>query len=201
MAKEREHHYAITTRWTGNTGRGTADYRAYERRHEFEAVGKPAIAGSADPAFRGDAARHNPEEMLVAALSGCHMLWYLHLCAEAGVAVMSYIDRAEGLMHENADGSGRFVRVMLRPEIEIIPQAPTLQPPNIPLNLCLRIFVVSIRSPSRPLEFDQQYLGRLLGLPAPAHVVEDEHVGALLAFNRRGKNGKLGIRAEILGES
>ncbi len=119
MTATREHRYAITTRWSGNTGRGTADYRAYERRHEIEIAGKSAIQGSADPAFCGDASRHNPEELLVAALSACHMLWYLHLCAEAGIVVTSYVDAAEGLMQEEAGGAERFVRVVLRPKIEI----------------------------------------------------------------------------------
>ncbi|NBB81786.1 MAG: OsmC family peroxiredoxin [Alphaproteobacteria bacterium] len=115
----REHRYAVQVRWTGNRGAGTADYRAYERSHEITAVGKPALTGSADAAFLGDAAHWNPEDMLVAALSACHMLWYLHLCADAGVVVTRYHDRAEGLMEQGKGGGGRFVRVVLRPEVEI----------------------------------------------------------------------------------
>ena len=83
----REHQYAVTVRWTGNTGTGTATYRSYERAHEISAEGKPAIAASSDPVFRGDKARWNPEELLLAALSGCHQLAYLHLCAVAGIVV------------------------------------------------------------------------------------------------------------------
>jgi organic hydroperoxide reductase OsmC/OhrA len=83
----RQHRYSVTLRWTGNLGRGTADYRAYARTHELRAPGKPVLAGSADPGFRGDADRWNPEELLVASLSACHQLWYLHLAAEAGLVV------------------------------------------------------------------------------------------------------------------
>ncbi|MBL8837521.1 MAG: OsmC family protein [Alphaproteobacteria bacterium] len=119
----REHHYETTVTWTGNLGTGTSSYRAYSRAHEIAVEGRPVIPGSSDPAFRGDATRHNPEDMLVASLSACHMLWYLHLCAAAGVVVTRYVDRAEGVMAEEADGAGQFVRVVLRPEIALAPAA------------------------------------------------------------------------------
>jgi organic hydroperoxide reductase OsmC/OhrA len=82
---------------------------------------KPVIPGSSDPEFRGDPSRWNPEELLVASISACHKLWYLHLCADAGIVVVNYVDRAEGLMREDADGSGRFERVTLRPEVAVAP--------------------------------------------------------------------------------
>lgn len=120
MAKK--HHYDVTITWTGNTGSGTSGYREYERQHEISAgPGKPPIPGSSDPTFRGDASRWNPEDLLVASLSACHQLWYLHLCAEAGIVVVSYIDHAEGVMEETPDGSGRFERVVLRPQIKVTP--------------------------------------------------------------------------------
>lgn len=120
MAKT--HHYAVIVEWTGNTGTGTSDYRSYERMHEISAgTEKPAIPGSSDPAFRGDAARWNPEELLVAALSACHKLWYLHLCAEAGIVVFAYTDHAEGIMEETSDGSGSFREVILRPKVTVAP--------------------------------------------------------------------------------
>jgi organic hydroperoxide reductase OsmC/OhrA len=81
--------------------------------------GKPDLAGSSAPEFRGDAARWNPEELLVAALSQCHMLWYLHLCADGGVEVTGYLDEPEGAMEEAADGSGRFLEVVLRPRVTV----------------------------------------------------------------------------------
>lgn len=116
----RTHRYSVTVRWTGNTGTGTSDYRSYEREHEISAgAEKPVIAGSSDPAFRGDAGRWNPEELLIASLSACHKLWYLHLCADSGVQVVSYVDHAEGVMEEADDGSGRFSMVLLRPEVAI----------------------------------------------------------------------------------
>jgi organic hydroperoxide reductase OsmC/OhrA len=117
----REHRYQVTVEWTGNTGTGTSTYRAYERRHDISASGsaKPDIPGSSDPAFRGDAARWNPEELLVASLSACHQLWYLHLCADAGVVVTAYVDRAEGTMIEEATGAGQFSRVVLRPVVTV----------------------------------------------------------------------------------
>ena len=116
----RTHRYQVVVEWTGNTGTGTSTYKGYERRHEISAgTQKSPIPGSSDPAFRGDPSRWNPEELLVAALSACHKLWYLHLCALAGVAVTSYIDHAEGEMEEAADGGGSFRRVTLRPEVTI----------------------------------------------------------------------------------
>jgi organic hydroperoxide reductase OsmC/OhrA len=115
-----EHHYRITTTWTGNLGTGTSDYRAYSRDHEITIAGKSApLAGSSDAAFRGDPARYTPEELLVASLSACHMLWFLHLCADAGIVVTEYEDAASGAMSENADGSGEFTSVILRPRAVI----------------------------------------------------------------------------------
>lgn len=121
---DREHRYSVTVTWTGNRGTGTSGYRDYARAHEIAAPDQPAkppIPGSSDPAFRGDGARWNPEELLVASLSACHKLWYLHLCADAGVVVTAYVDRADGTMVEAADGSGRFARVVLRPEVTVAP--------------------------------------------------------------------------------
>jgi organic hydroperoxide reductase OsmC/OhrA len=116
----RTHHYSVTVKWTGNTGSGTSGYKDYERRHEISAATqKPPIPGSSDPLFRGDAARWNPEELLVASLSACHKLWYLHLCAVAGVVVTSYVDHAQGEMEETPDGGGHFLRVTLHPEVTI----------------------------------------------------------------------------------
>jgi len=115
----REHHYHVTVEWIGNLGIGTSGYRDYDRRHEITVEGKPVIPASSDPAFLGDPARYNPEDLLVASLSSCHMLWYLHLCAEAGIVVTEYVDRAEGTMAEGAGGAGRFTHVTLKPEIAV----------------------------------------------------------------------------------
>jgi organic hydroperoxide reductase OsmC/OhrA len=115
----RRHPYKVRIEWTGDQGTGTSAYRAYRRDHVIEAPGKPLIAGSADPAFRGDPARWNPEELLVASLSACHQLWYLHLCADAGVVVVGYADSACGTLIETADGGGQFERVVLRPQVQV----------------------------------------------------------------------------------
>ncbi|MGA8533440.1 MAG: OsmC family protein [Candidatus Tumulicola sp.] len=114
------HRYATTVTWTGNLGTGTSDYRNYSRASTIAAGGKAPIDASSDPAFRGEGARWNPEELLVASLSTCHMLWYLHLAAVAGVVVTEYRDEADGTMEERS-GAGRFVRVTLRPRVTIAP--------------------------------------------------------------------------------
>lgn len=115
----RQHTYRTTLEWTGNKGMGTSDYRAYGRDHIVSAGEKPAIAGSSDPVFRGDPDRWNPEELLVAALSACHQLAYLHLCASNAIAVTGYRDDAQGVMVESPDGGGRFARVVLRPRVTV----------------------------------------------------------------------------------
>ena len=116
----KRHTYQTQVDWTGNTGEGTKTYKGYGRDHTITCEGKPQIQGSSDPAFRGDATRYNPEELLVASLSTCHMLWYLHLCAVNKVTVIEYSDRASGVMEETEDGSGAFVRVELRPVVTIL---------------------------------------------------------------------------------
>jgi len=116
---ERIHRYTVTNRWTGNLGSGTSAYTAYSRNHELSGGGKSAvIPGSSDAAFRGDPSRYNPEELLVGALSTCHMLVMLHLCADAGIVVSDYSDEAEGEMREH-DDRGEFTRVVLRPRMRI----------------------------------------------------------------------------------
>ncbi len=119
MSGTRDHRYAVAVTWTGNLGTGTSAYRAYSRNHEIAAEPKPVILGSSDPHFSGDATRWNPEELLVASLSACHKLWFLHLAAQAGIIVSAYADHAEGVMAENSDGAGRFTRVVLRPAVTV----------------------------------------------------------------------------------
>lgn len=113
----KEHHYKTTIQWTGNKGTGTNGYRNYERSHTISVENKAIIEGSSDPAFRGDKTKYNPEEMLLASLSSCHMLWYLHFCSEEGIIVTDYKDHATGIMMETANGSGQFTEVTLYPEI------------------------------------------------------------------------------------
>lgn len=113
------HTYTCAVEWTGNTGKGTAGYKSYGRDHVIRAAGKPDIAGSSDPAFRGDAARYNPEDMLVASLSTCHMLWYLHMASDAGIVVTAYRDAPVGTMVEDAKRGGYFTSVVLHPTVTI----------------------------------------------------------------------------------
>lgn len=116
----KEHFYKAKVNWTGNLGTGTSAYTAYSRAHEISGEGgKAIIQGSADPIYRGEASRYNPEELLIAAIAGCHMLWYLHLCADAGVVVVDYEDEASGILTENADGNGKFSEVTINPRVTI----------------------------------------------------------------------------------
>jgi organic hydroperoxide reductase OsmC/OhrA len=117
---QHEHNYRVSTVWTGNRGPGTSNYRAYARDHEISVDGKTApVLCSSDPAFRGDPSRYNPEELLVGSLSACHMLWFLHLCADAGIVVTDYRDDAAGTMVEHPDGGGQFRKVILKPRAVI----------------------------------------------------------------------------------
>jgi len=120
---EKTHKYSVDVHWSAAGGEGTKSYRSYRRDHTIVVEGKPEILASSDPAFRGNPVRHNPEELLVASLSSCHMLWYLHLCATNGIVVLDYRDRATGTMREDRDGSGRFVGVELRPEVVLAAEA------------------------------------------------------------------------------
>lgn len=115
----RDHRYRLSLDWTGNLGSGTSGYCDYARDHAIGGDGKPPIPGSSDPAFRGDATRWNPEELLVASLSACHQLWFLHLASDAGLCVTAYHDDAEGLMTEGQDGAGQFTEVVLQPRVTL----------------------------------------------------------------------------------
>jgi organic hydroperoxide reductase OsmC/OhrA len=113
------HHYSAELVWTGNHGDGTADYERYGRDYAVRMVGKPELPGSADPVFRGDATRHNPEDLLLAAVTSCHMLSYLALCARSRICVLAYSDRAEAVMETTPDGGGRFTSATLHPRVVV----------------------------------------------------------------------------------
>lgn len=113
------HLYECATEWTGAGSTGTINYRAYDRAHISHAAGRPDLFGSSDAAFRGDSSRWNPELLLVAALSQCHLLQYLHLCAVGGVTVLAYRDEASGAMEEDGAGGGTFTGVELRPVVTV----------------------------------------------------------------------------------
>lgn len=122
----RSHNYEVAVNWTGNLGSGTLDYRAYSRDHVIGVEGKEEIEASSDPNFRGDDSRVNPEELFLASISSCHMLWYLHLAAVNGITVLEYEDAAKGTMEENAEGGGRFTAVKLSPRV-VIAQADKIE--------------------------------------------------------------------------
>ena len=115
----REHRSALRSVWTGNRGTGTSGYRDYDRTVTVDIDGKPALEASADRPFRGDPAKWNPEDLLLAALSECHLLSYLHACVTAGVVVESYRDEATGVMTEDGRGGGAFTEVVLRPRVVV----------------------------------------------------------------------------------
>jgi organic hydroperoxide reductase OsmC/OhrA len=115
----KEHLYTTTVTWTGNKGSGTMDYRSYDRDFVISVDGKVDISGSSDSAFLGDKSKYNPEDFLLSSISSCHMLWYLHLCSKNEIVVIDYKDTATGIMEENADGSGKFKEVILKPEVLI----------------------------------------------------------------------------------
>ncbi len=118
-----EYEYKARLVWEGNLGDGTSTYQGYGRQWRVQVDGKPDFVGSADPAFRGESEKHNPEDLLVAALSACHMLSYLALCARNKISVVSYRDEASGVMRTTPEGGGRFESVTLRPEVRIADQS------------------------------------------------------------------------------
>ena len=113
------HSYSLKLDWQGNKGTGTSSYRAYGRDYSISMDGKPDLLGTSDPAFLGDPAKHNPEDMFLASVASCHMLWYLHLASTAGIVVTAYEDNAEAEMTMNKDGSGQFSSVTLKPTVTI----------------------------------------------------------------------------------
>ena len=151
------HEFRTITRWTGNLGSGTSGYRNYSRDHVVGGVGKAAeIAGSSDPVFRGDRSRYNPEELLVASLSTCHMLWMLHLCADAGIVITHYEDAASGTMSIHEDGGGEFTRVVLRPRMTITDRARVADAKNLHQRASELCFIA--RSVRFPVEHEPEVL-------------------------------------------
>lgn len=123
LVMDKKHPYTLTVEWTGNSGEGTAGYRSYERSHTISVHNKVVIEGSSDAAFRGDMTKHSPEELFVASIASCHMLWYLHLCSDAGIVVTAYKDEATATMVETDNGGGRFTEVVLHPVVTITNEA------------------------------------------------------------------------------
>jgi len=113
------HTYSSHIQWTGNRGQGTANYRGYDRTWDVAVPGRAPIHCSNDPLLGGDKGKMNPEDLLLSALSGCHMLWYLHFAADAGIVVTAYEDRPQGVGEAGPGGAGRFVSALLRPTVTV----------------------------------------------------------------------------------
>jgi organic hydroperoxide reductase OsmC/OhrA len=143
MNVRRTHRYELAVSWTGNRGTGTSGYRDYGRDHQVSADGRPPIAGSADPTFRGDKTRWNPELELLAALSQCHMLSYLHVCVNAGVVVTAYADEPYAVMAETTDGGGHFTEVVLRPRVTVADPAMADQAQELHAEASAKCFIAS----------------------------------------------------------
>ena len=126
MCRMKAHHYAAHLIWDGNLGDGTATYAGYGRQHHIVIAGKPDLTGSSDPMFRGEAEKHNPEDLFLAAISSCHMLAYLALCARKGICVTAYEDAASGTLVFDGTGGGKFEEVTLRPVVTITDGDPEL---------------------------------------------------------------------------
>ena len=150
----KQHSYNVHVEWTGNDGQGTMTYKSYRRDHTIAGSDKPPIHGSSDPSFRGDRSRYNPEELLVASLSSCHMLWYLHLCSVNRITVLEYTDNASGIMKENEDGSGEFSEVTLRPIVKV--HADSDQPRALALHEDAHRFCFIARSVKFPVSISSQ---------------------------------------------
>ncbi len=119
MSIKAVHEFNTQIEWTGNTGLGTETYESYERDYTLSSEGKEQILCSSAAGFRGDTNKYNPEDLFIASLSSCHMLWYLHLCADNGIKVLSYIDATEAKLAVFLNGKGFFQSITLSPKVVV----------------------------------------------------------------------------------
>lgn len=154
----KEHEYTCRVDWTGNRGEGTRTYRGYDRTWDISTPGKPVIHCSNDPLLGGDPALPNPEDLLLSAVSACHMLWYLHLAGKAGIVVQGYSDEPSGVGETAPEGAGRFLRVTLRPTIALAPDADLAKADAIHHEIHEYCFVA--RSVNFPIEYQATYTGQ-----------------------------------------
>jgi organic hydroperoxide reductase OsmC/OhrA len=151
----RKHEYTSHIVWTGNRGEGTSSYRGYDRTWEIRTPGKPVIACSNDPMLGGDPTRPNPEDLLLSALSACHMLWYLHLASNAGIVVVHYADTPVGHGETAPNGAGRFLAATLRPLIKVRADADLAKADAIHHDISKYCFIA--RSVSFPVTYEATY--------------------------------------------
>lgn len=154
----KQHEYSSSLVWTGNRGEGTRTYKGYDRSWEIRTPGKATILCSNDPLLGGDPSKPNPEDLLLSALSSCHMLWYLHLAATAGITVHGYSDTPLGIGEVSPGGAGRFVRAVLRPVIELETLADRDRADAIHHDIHQYCFIA--RSVAFPVEYQATYQGR-----------------------------------------
>ncbi|WP_048647171.1 OsmC family protein [Nitratireductor soli] len=154
----KEHAYTSRIDWTGNRGEGTKTYRGYDRTWDIVTPGKPVVHCSNDPLLGGDPALPNPEDLLISALSACHMLWYLHLASKAGIVVHAYTDNPEGIGESEPSGAGRFLRATLRPRIEVAAGADLKRADEIHHEIHDYCFIA--RSVNFPISFEATYVER-----------------------------------------
>jgi organic hydroperoxide reductase OsmC/OhrA len=155
VVKHKEHQYTTKIAWTGNRGDGTARYRGYDRTWSIIIDGKAAIECSNDPLLGGDPSRPNPEDLLLSALSACHMLWYLHLANNAGIVVTDYVDEPVGFGETLPNGAGRFSRAILRPAIGVSRGADLDRAKSLHAEVERYCFIA--RSVNFPVEVDARY--------------------------------------------
>jgi organic hydroperoxide reductase OsmC/OhrA len=151
----KQHDFTSRIRWTGNTGTGTSHYRAYTRDWLLEALGKPSLHCSNDPMLGGNPALYNPEDMLLSALSSCHMLWFLHLASDAGIIVHSYADSPIGTGESLPDGTGRFISAVLHPKIGVAPGTDTGKADAVHARIHAHCFIA--RSVNFPVTYAPTY--------------------------------------------
>ncbi len=155
----REHEYTSRIEWTGSRGTGTTSYGAYDRTWGIVTPGKPVVDCSNDPLLGGDPGLPNPEDLLLSSLSACHMLWYLHLASVAGIVVLAYADAPLGVGEVLPDGSGRFLRATLRPEIMLADSADQARADALHREVHRYCFIA--RSVNFPVEYAATYLDPL----------------------------------------
>lgn len=112
------HIFKATLNWKPKEGENTQNPRNYTRDHEVKITDKKLLQLSAAKSFRGDTNLLNPEDLLLSAITSCHMMSYLYVCSQNQVEILSYSDNSEGILEVVGDG-GSFERVDLNPVVTI----------------------------------------------------------------------------------
>lgn len=105
-------HFKVQTQWQ----KGQLENA---KSHVAAIASKVDLQISAAHQFKGDATKHNPEDLLLSALSSCHMMSYFYVCQQHGIDLVDYHDNATGILELRSDLSGGFSRVELNPIVTI----------------------------------------------------------------------------------